>query len=234
VLRSVAVAASLALLAGCAADDSATTADDDSSDGTAPDRDPVESGVGIRASGCGLTDSLGSGVAVVEPGLVVTVAHTVAGSEAVTVVDVAGTEHDAAVIAFDPDADLAALSVPTLDAPPLEIGRVAAGEASTIRWQPDAGVTRADATITRRLGITIEDIFVEREVRRTGMELNADIVVGDSGGPVIDPMGAVVGIVYANSKSRPNIGFATDDEELRDLLASVDASAGDVDTRRCI
>ena len=71
-------------------------------------------------------------------------------------------------------------------------------------------------------------------VRRTGMELSADIVVGDSGGPVIDASGAVVGIVYANSKSRPDIGFATDDEELRDLLAGLDASVGEVSTQRCI
>lgn len=233
-LRPLAVAASLALLPSCAGDAATTVESDVTAENDPIENDPIESGVGIRASGCGLTDSLGSGVAVVEPGLVVTVAHTVAGSDAVTVVDATGTEHDAVVIAFDPDADLAALSVPTLDAPPLDIGRVATGEASTIRWRPDDGVTRAVATITRRLGITIEDIFVEREVRRTGMELSADIVVGDSGGPVVDSTGAVVGIVYANSKSRPNIGFATDDEELRDLLTAVDESAGEVDTRRCI
>lgn len=226
--RPVAAAASLALLAACAGGSAETSLD------RHVDDDPVGSGVGIRAAGCGLTESLGSGVVVAEPGLVVTVAHTVAGSDTVTVVDATGAEHDATVVAFDPDADLAALTVPTLEARPLDIGVVATGEASTLRWRPDDGVTRAEATITRRLGITIEDIFVEREVRRTGMELSADIVVGDSGGPVIDSTGAVVGIVYANSKSRPDIGFATDDEELRDLLADLDASVGEVSTQRCI
>lgn len=215
---------------------------DDRDDAPVSPEQLVESGVGLRASGCGLTNSLGSGVAVAQPGLVVTVAHTVAGSEKVTVIDATGAEHRATVIAFDPGADLAALDVPTLASPALSIGRVATGAVTTLRWRPDDGVTHAEATITRRLGITIEDIFVEREVRRTGMELDAHIVVGDSGGPVIDTAGNVVGIVYANSKSRANTGFATDDEELRKLLAAIDlstvglkpASAERVDTGRCI
>jgi hypothetical protein len=72
--------------------------------------------------------------------------------------------------------------------------------------------------ITRRLNITIEDIYVEDEVRRSGLELAGDISVGDSGGAIVDSSGDVVGIIYARSRMRPQTAFATDDDELRRLF----------------
>lgn len=236
-LAAAAVAAVGAVgAAGCGGDrnDAAAGTDSASEPAVAVD-DPLDSGVGVRATGCGLTAVFGTGVAVGAPGRVATVAHTVAGAEDVTVIDRDGKEFGAEVIVFDPDADLALLAVDDLRAPALPVGTTRTGDASTLRWRPDQGVERLDAEITRRLLITIEDIYVEREVQRTGLELAADIEIGDSGGPVLDTDGAVVGIVYANSKSRPNVGFATDSTELTDLLTTgteVPAGSG-ADTGRC-
>ena len=81
--------------------------------------------------------------------------------------------------------------------------------------------------ITRRLDITIEDIYVEDEVRRSGLELVGDISVGDSGGAVVDGSGDVVGIISARSRPRPQTAFATDDGELERLLSERPLDATD-------
>lgn len=201
-LRSLAVAA--LLVSACSSDDTA---------------DLAESGVGVIAEGCpGPATERGSGVALGTSGQVVTVAHTVAGAASVTVVDSTGREHDATVVAFDKDADLALLDAPSLEAPPLQLGSSTTGEATTIVWSVEDGVTAQPASITKPLLITIEDIYLEAEVRRAGLELTGDVESGDSGGAVIDPSGNVVGIIYAKSLARPGTAFATSDVEIRRLI----------------
>ena len=99
--------------------------------------------------------------------------------------------------------------------------------ALAVVWSPDNGVRPVSVMITRRLDITIEDIYVEDEVRRSGLELVGDISVGDSGGAVVDGSGDVVGIIYARSRPRPQTAFATDDGELERLLSERPLDATD-------
>ena len=185
------------------------------------------SGVGIVAEGCGLTASVGSGAVIDQPGgdtVVVTVAHTIKGATKVTVVDADGDEFDARVVAFDKDADLAALQVDGLTAPGLSIatGADIAGTAGSIlTWGPDDGVESVPVDIVKRLIVTIEDIYIDEVVERTAVEIAGPVTGGDSGGPVLDEDGEVIGIIYANSRGREQVGFATDQHELNDLLSSV-------------
>lgn len=180
----------------------------------------AEAAVGIVVDGCTLVDELGSGAVVEERGQVITVAHTLSGARSVTVVDTEGTGHDATISAFDPDSDLAVLDVPGLDVAPLPLatGPVSLGDATVYGWSRADGVSAIPVEVSRRLAITIEDIYVEDQVERTGIELVGDIDVGVSGGPVIDADGEVIGIVYARSRGREGIGFATDSDEVRELL----------------
>ncbi|MFK8023224.1 MAG: trypsin-like peptidase domain-containing protein [Ilumatobacter sp.] len=201
------------VIGSCATSDGAPVAED-------PPPDARAAAVGIVVDGCTLADEIGSGVVVGEVGQVVTVAHTLSGARGVTVVAADGREHEATITAFDPDADLAVLDVPTLEVAPLPVadGTVELGTATVLGWSPEAGSQPIEVEVSRRLIITIEDIYVEAEVTRTGMELAGDIDVGVSGAAVIDADGAVAGIVYARSRGREAIGFATDAAELRDLL----------------
>jgi S1-C subfamily serine protease len=191
------------------------------------------SGVGIIAEGCSLVAQLGSGV-VLGDGVVVTVAHTIAGATSVVVEDHEGTEHVAVVVAFDPDADLAVLDVPTLDSPPLAVGPVHIADATLLRWDRDDGVEAVGVEVSKRLEITIEDIYNDDIVQRSGLEVIGPVEPGDSGGPVVDSAGAVIGIVYANSRHRDGVGFATDVTEIERVLAAVvDATNGPADNGRC-
>jgi S1-C subfamily serine protease len=203
-----------------------------SDDADRPQPDVSASTVGVLATGCGPTTSAGSGVVLGEPGQIVTVAHTVAGSTAITVVDAAGTEWSAQVAAIDTGADLAVLSVADFTAPSLATGDVQLGHATAHRWSRDAGVGDQPVEVTKRLAITIDDIYGGGSVQRSGIEIAGDVDVGDSGGPVVTPNGAVIGIVYARSRSRGSTAFATDSTEIERVLAT--ASSDPVTTGRCV
>ena len=185
------------------------------------DAEPAKSGVGIVAEGCGLTAQLASGVVLGRPGQVVTVAHAIAGATSISVVDGAGGLHAAAVLAFDKDRDVAVLAVPDLDAPALQLGSSATGPGTTLTWNRDDGVTDREVNVSKRLLVTIEDIYVEDTVERRALEVHGDIGSGDSGGAVLSATGDVIGIIYARSRTRDEVGFATDSSELQTLLATM-------------
>ena len=67
--------------------------------------------VGVAAEGCSLEPAFGTGVAVVhgDEVLVVTSAHTVAGSDEVSLRRPSGLAVSAEVVAFDPDRDVAVI-----------------------------------------------------------------------------------------------------------------------------
>ncbi len=203
-----------------------------SDDADSPPPDVSASTVGVLATGCGPSASAGSGVALGAPGQVVTVAHTVAGATAITVIDATGSEWPAQVVAIDTAADLAVLSVADFTAPPLVTGDVRLGDATAHRWSLDAGVGDQSVEVTKRLAITINDIYGEQSVQRSGIEIAGDVEVGDSGGPVVTPDGTVIGIVYARSRTRASTGFATDATEIERVLAT--ASSVPANTGRCV
>lgn len=179
----------------------------------------AESGVGIVTSGCaGPTTEVGSGITLGRKGQVITAAHAVAGATSITVIDSDDHEFPATITAFDKDVDLALLDVPGLDTSPLDVGETRLGDAVAVVWSPEDGVHTLPVRITKRLKITIEDIYVEDVARRAGIELEGDVSVGDSGGAVVDENGDVVGIIYARSRERPQVAFATDHTETERLL----------------
>ena len=179
------------------------------------------SGVGIVAEGCALTAQLASGVVVDRPGQVATVAHAIAGATSISVVDHAGDIYPATVRAFDKDRDLAVLAVPGLEAPALDLASGAVGPGATLTWTRADGVTYDEVEMSKRLTVTIEDIYIEEIVERRGMEVLGDISVGDSGGAVLSSTGDVIGIIYAHSRSRDGVGFATDSSELDAMLRTI-------------
>ena len=143
-----------------------------------------------------------------------------------------GAELDARVVAFDPDSDLAVLAVSDLTAPPLDVGSVQLGDATLVSWSTDSGIKARPIEVARRLAITIDDIYGSHSAQRSGFEIAGEIVVGDSGGPVVSRHGDVIGIVYARSRTRPSTAFATDADEITELL---DAVANEpVDNGTCV
>ena len=189
--------------------------------------------VGVAAEGCSLEPAFGTGVAVVhgDEVLVVTSAHTVAGSDEVSLRRPSGLAISAEVVAFDPDRDVAVIRADEMryGRPMSEPSRGAT--ATAVAWSPDVGLESFDTTITRLLRVTIEDIYIEDVVERRAFEFDGAITAGDSGAPIFGETGDVLGIVYARSRER-GVGFAVSTTEIRPVLDSVTDSRAD--TGRCI
>ncbi|PSO44115.1 serine protease, partial [Candidatus Saccharibacteria bacterium SW_7_54_9] len=64
-------------------------------------------------------------------------------------------------------------------------------------------------------------------------ELQAEVVSGNSGGPVVTPQGSVIGMVFARSISDQNTGYAVTSAALQPVVAENADDRSSVDTAQC-
>lgn len=165
--------------------------------------------VGVEAVGCEPTTERGTGI-LLRDGLVLTAAHVIAGTEAISVV----FEHEtlpAQVVAFDPEQDLAVVRVNTTR-PGLAVGEINPGDSAWVMafdHFDDVPVPKP-VQVLRHLAVTTSDIYLEGSFERPVLELSGELVSGDSGGALVSESGEVGGIIYATSRDKANIGFALD------------------------
>lgn len=187
--------------------------------------------VHISSRGCGRRYD-GSGVTVA-PGLVVTNAHVVAGADDVEVQRPDGHRAPATVVRFDPDRDLALLAVEGLgqDALPRDTITPRADGVSIGHPGGQVAPRVAPLRVEDRRTASGRDIYGEGTTEREVLFLSADLRQGDSGSPVVDEQGRLVGIVFAISPDRASTAYALDISEVDALLAAPRAVN---DTGRCI
>ena len=159
---------------------------------------------------------------VVAPNLVVTNAHVVAGERDTRVTDLDGRRLDTTVVAFDPDRDLAVLRVPGLGLPALELGEGHVDDRGALFGHPYGGALRqAPVRIAEQIVARGTDITRSHETEREVFVLAATTAPGDSGGPVVDPDGRVMGVMFAYDISRESTAYALTRTELDPVLAPV-------------
>jgi S1-C subfamily serine protease len=172
---------------------------------------------------------------VVAPERVVTNAHVVAGESDTNVEDEQGVEHDATVIEFDPQRDLAVLAVPGFDAEPLRLAQGEVGSIGAVYGHPGGGALRASpARVGEEILAVGTDIYRTHPSRRQVYVLAAHLEPGDSGGALVDARGAVIGVAFAIDPGRDATSYALTDKEVRPVVEA--ASEGDIaaDTGRCL
>jgi S1-C subfamily serine protease len=188
----------------------------------------ARSTVKVEAAACGRLQD-GSG-AVIGPDLVVTNAHVVAGAEDVVVErHPDGTTLTAEVVAFDPERDLALLSVPGIERPALPLGDAEEGSTGAVFGHPGGGdLNPRPYLVGREVTATGRDIYDQSRIERQVLFLAAALQPGDSGGALIDAGGAVAGIAFAIAPDDSNVAYALTVEELQEVLAGPQAptSAG--------
>ncbi len=156
---------------------------------------------------------------VTESGHVLTNAHVVAGQTRTTV-HLGNDEWPATVIGFDPQRDLALLTLPEPVGPGLATATAGVGAIGAVFGHPAGRDLRvAPFQITDRVTGTGLDIYGEGDVRRKVFFLAADLESGDSGAPVVDSLGRVVGIVFAVSPDESQVAFALTSSEIEGFLA---------------
>jgi len=164
--------------------------------------------VKIEGKGCGGIVE-GSGF-VAANGYVVTNAHVVAGVAAPYVMDASGP-HRASAVLFDPDLDIAVLRTNGLAGAPLPLHTedVANGTSAVALGYPGGGnFTASPAAILDRFTATGRNIYNEGQTNRDVYGIKAEIVEGNSGGPLIAKDGSVIGVIFARSTTYDQVGYA--------------------------
>ncbi len=198
----------------------------------ASDSDVVRAGdsvVRIYGTACGLGIE-GSGWAL-EPDLIVTNAHVVAGESDTTVTTRGGASLRATAVHYDSRNDLALLKV-AADIPVLPLARDPEyGTSGAVLGYPRNGPYAVEPA---RIGDTreaiSEDSYGRGPVHRTLVSLRGTVRSGNSGGPLVDSHGRVMGTIFAATTSGPPGGFAIPNQLIQNARRHADLP---VDTGLC-
>jgi putative serine protease PepD len=189
-----------------------------------PDPDPFDPPAVPRQS------STGSGFVIDDEGRIVTNQHVVGDAETVTVVFEDGEEAQADVVGTDPSTDIALLQLedpgdheleplPLGSSAALEIGDtvVAIGSPFGLQGTLTAGIVSAlDREIEAPNGFTIDGAI------QTDAALNS----GNSGGPLLDSQGRVVGVnsqIQSENGGNVGIGYAVPIDIVRGVVEELQA-----------
>jgi S1-C subfamily serine protease len=185
--------------------------------------------VRVVGTACGLGVE-GSGWAAA-PGLIVTNAHVVAGEEDTTVTTRSGASLDVTPAFYDPENDLALLRVDA-SLPSLSIASdTERGESGAVLGYPENGPY--DATPARfgeTRDVVSEDSYGRGPILRPISSLRGSVRSGNSGGPIVDKRGRVLGTVFATTTYGSPGGFAIPNDVVETALAE---AQDDVDTGTC-
>ncbi len=187
--------------------------------------------VKVLAGGNCTHGSEGSGF-LFAPRRVMTNAHVVAGMSTVAV-QLDGADLPARVVLFDAGRDVAVLAVPATAATPLVFAKAPArpnSSAVAAGYPEDGPFALAPARIRDREHVTGYTIYEqsgsETRVTREIYAVRAQVQPGNSGGPLLDRDGAVLGIVFARALDSADTGFVlTAAEVAPDAQAGREASA---------
>jgi len=190
--------------------------------------------VKIVGAGCGDIQE-GSGF-VVAPGLVVTNAHVVAGISHPTVDDASG-EHSTQVVLFDPSFDLAVLRVQGLPERALTLDPQDAGRgtpATVLGFSGGGPFTAASGGVMAQFTAVGRDIYGQGLTSRDVYEIQAVVRPGNSGGPLVEPDGTVIGVVFSRSTTNGDIGYALTSPGVRSRVVRAESLTAPVGTGACV
>ncbi|MEU8658143.1 MarP family serine protease [Actinoplanes philippinensis] len=166
---------------------------------------------------------------------VMTNAHVVAGTREV-VVESGGRQIEGKVVVYDPKRDLAVLYVPGLKAPVMNFvsKEAATGASAIVLGYPQDGPYNAQSARIRDVGdITGPDIYESGDVTRDIYTIKSLVRSGNSGGPLIDPDGDVLGVIFAAAADDKNVGFALTAEEAAPVAQNGRVNTREVRTGEC-
>jgi S1-C subfamily serine protease len=89
------------------------------------------------------------------------------------------------------------------------------------------------AAVSREIHAVGRDIYDQHQVTRDVLELHATVERGDSGGPFVLADGTVGGLVFAQSRSDADVGYALSPTAVSSRIAGGIGRTGAVDTGDC-
>lgn len=188
----------------------------------------------VVADGC---EQRASGTAfVISPEYLVTNAHVVVGARSI-LVQTSDASFTATPVLLDLDLDIAVLFANGVDAPPLTFAteEPRRGDIGAAIGFPGGGrKTVEPATVAATYFATGLDVTGEAKVTRRIIELRSRVNPGDSGGPLVLEDGSVGGVVFAESRVDPAVGYALSPREVVDRVSPAIGSRDAVPSGPCI
>ncbi|TFV79088.1 MarP family serine protease [Blastococcus sp. CT_GayMR20] len=176
----------------------------------------------------------GSGF-VYHPERVMTNAHVLAGvTDPVVIAE--GEEYDATPVYVDELTDVAVLAVPGLPTVPLTFTpeRAESGDDAIIMGYPGGGPFYVGPARVRQGGeISGPDFRDTQNVERDVYALFGSVRSGNSGGPLFDTEGRVLGVVFASAIDDPNTGYALTAQEVAPAATAGSRTSAEVTTGPC-
>lgn len=172
---------------------------------------------------------------VIAPNRVMSNAHVVAGSDSVTV-DAEGKSYDATVVSYDPNADISILDVPNLPVRPLVFAEQPAktGTDAVVLGFPGGGDFAATpARVREIIELNGPDIYRTTTVNREVYTIRGTVRQGNSGGPMINRAGQVLGVVFGAAVDDKDTGFVLTANEVSRQLAKI-GNTEKVPTGACV
>jgi serine protease Do len=175
---------------------------------------------------------VGSGFIYDASGLILTNYHVVEGGANLTVTLQDGRELAGRVVASDQEHDLAVIKIDATGLPTVAVGTSASlkvGQLVVAIGSPLGTFT--DSVTSGILSATGRSITVRDGSTRQGrtmsnlLQTDAAINEGNSGGPLLDASGRVIGINTASASSAEGIGFAIAIDQAASIMASARTAA---------
>ena len=173
----------------------------------------------------------GSGFFITDEGLIATNAHVVEGQQSATIVTASGKELPSSNIYVDQDRDLALIKVEAHNAPFLVLSPSVPVQGAEVVAIGTPGIHDADGVSLLPNSVTkgivsgvrqFSDETVANVARRTGTWIQTDTTInhGNSGGPLLNRAGLVVGINTLGfaGAGTPGINFALSSTELAQVV----------------
>lgn len=159
----------------------------------------------------------------------------VAGTDEVAI-EMGSGEFDAEVVHYDPAKDVAVLSVPDLDAEAMTFvpGQTEPGtDVIALGYPLDGPYTASPGRVRDQIQLRGPDIYDGDQVVRDVYTVRGQVQSGNSGGPLIDGQGDVVGVVFGAALDNRDTGFALTPEEVADEVAEAPGMNAPVSTGSC-
>jgi len=189
--------------------------------------------VKVEGTGCGGIVE-GSGF-VITSDEIVTNAHVIAGVKNPKVIDANGI-HNTRVMWFDPDVDLAVLRVSNLAGEPLTVttDEQPNNTPAVVLGYPGGGDFNAQpAAVISHFNAYGRDIYGQGRTVRDVYSVQAKVIPGNSGGPLLAADGSVLGIVFATSTTYNDVGYVLTGHQVAGELAQAEKSNTTHSTGSC-
>ncbi|HET7029483.1 MAG TPA: trypsin-like peptidase domain-containing protein [Candidatus Limnocylindrales bacterium] len=173
----------------------------------------------------GAATGIGSGIILTADGYTLTNRHVVEGSQSLTATLADGSEYPASVVTISDTQDLALVKIDATGLTPATIGDSASIQVGQTAIAIGSPLGTYTETVTKGIvsaldrTITVQDEQTGRPVTLKGLiQTDAAINQGNSGGPLLNASGQVIGVNTATASSAEGLGFAIPIQEAASLI----------------